>query len=82
MEITDGERHGDGVFRSAYEAAGAAGVPRRNTEYKDFDTEVTVFAKYRDVGGGVKWPFDVRRDRNGEKIFEMYRGVASRSTRV
>jgi len=45
---------------------------RRNPQYKDFDTEVTVFAKYRDVGGGVKWPFDVRRDRNGEKIFEMY----------
>jgi len=45
---------------------------RRNPTYKDFDTEVTVFAKYRDVGGGVMWPFDVRRDRNGEKIFEMY----------
>ncbi len=45
---------------------------RRNTEYNDFDTEVTLFAKYRDVGGGVQWPFDVRRDRNGEKIFEMY----------
>ncbi len=45
---------------------------RRNPEYKDFDTEVSLFAKYRDVGGGVKWPFDIRRDRNGEKIFEMY----------
>jgi hypothetical protein len=45
---------------------------RKNPEYHDFDTEVTVFAKYRDVGGGVQWPFDIRRDRNGEKIFEMY----------
>jgi hypothetical protein len=45
---------------------------RRNPQYKDWDTEVSVFAKYRDVGGGVKWPYDVRRDRNGEKIFEMY----------
>lgn len=45
---------------------------RRNPQYKDFDTEEAVFAKYRDVGGGVKWPFDVRRDRNGEKIFEMF----------
>ena len=44
---------------------------RRNPEYKDFDQEVTVFAKYRDVSG-VKWPFDVHRDRNGEKIYEMY----------
>ena len=45
---------------------------RRNPEYKDFDTEVTLFAKYRDVGNGVKWPFDIRRDRNGDKLFEMY----------
>jgi hypothetical protein len=45
---------------------------RRNPLYKDFDTEVSVFAKFRDVGGGAKWPFDVRRERNGEKIFEMY----------
>jgi hypothetical protein len=45
---------------------------RRNNEYKDFDTEVSLFAKYRDVGGGVQWPFDIRRDRNGDKIFEMF----------
>ena len=34
--------------------------------------EVTIFSKYRDVGGGVMWPFAIRRERNGEKIFEMY----------
>ena len=45
---------------------------RRNPEFKDFDTEVSLFAKYRDVGGGVQWPFDIRRDRNGDKIFELY----------
>jgi len=45
---------------------------RRNEQFKDFDTEVTAFAKYRDVKGGIKWPFDVRRERNGEKIYEMY----------
>jgi hypothetical protein len=45
---------------------------RRNEQFKDFDTEVTIWAKYRDVGGGVKWPFDIRRERNGEKIYEMY----------
>jgi hypothetical protein len=45
---------------------------RRNPEFKDFDTEVSLFAKYRDVGGGVQWPYDIRRDRNGDKIFEMY----------
>ena len=45
---------------------------RRNPEYKDFDTEVTVFGNYRDVGGGVKWPYQIRRDRNGSKVFEMF----------
>lgn len=45
---------------------------RRNPEYKDFDTEVTLFAKYRDVGGGVMWPYDIRRERNGAKLFEIY----------
>jgi hypothetical protein len=45
---------------------------RRNPEFKDFDEEVTLFSKYRDLGGGVKWPLDVHRERNGEKIYEMF----------
>lgn len=45
---------------------------RRNEELKDWDEEVTIFAKYRDIGGGIKWPFDQRRDRNGEKVYEIY----------
>jgi hypothetical protein len=45
---------------------------RRNPEYKDFDTEVTVYSKYRDVGGGVQWPCATLRQRNGEKILEVY----------
>jgi len=34
--------------------------------------EVSIFNKYRDVGGGVMWPFTIRRERNGEKIREVY----------
>jgi hypothetical protein len=45
---------------------------RRNPEFKDFDTETTVYSKFRDVGGGVKWPCTVLRERNGDKTFEMY----------
>jgi hypothetical protein len=45
---------------------------RRNPEDKQFDVEVTRFSKYRDVGGGVRWPFAIERERNGEKIYEMY----------
>ena len=47
-------------------------LKRRNTDYKDFDSEETLFAKYRDVGGGVMWPMSIRRQRNGEKLYEMY----------
>jgi hypothetical protein len=45
---------------------------RRNPEYKDFDTEESFFSRYRDVGGGVQWPENIRRLRNSEKIYEMY----------
>jgi hypothetical protein len=34
--------------------------------------ETTTFAKYRDVGNHVMWPYDVQRDRDGEKVYEMY----------
>lgn len=44
---------------------------RRNTETKEKDEEVTEFSKYRDIGG-VQWPFDIHRERNGEKIYEMF----------
>jgi hypothetical protein len=44
---------------------------RRNLETKEKDTEVTTFTKYRDVDG-VQWPFDMHRERNGEKIYEMF----------
>ena len=45
---------------------------RRDPKTRERDEEVTLFSKYRDVGGGVQWPFATERSRNGEKIFEMY----------
>ena len=45
---------------------------RRDPQTKDRIEEETVFAKYRDVGGGVQWPFNIRRERNGEKIYEIF----------
>jgi hypothetical protein len=45
---------------------------RRNAITRDRDDEVTRFSKYRDVGDGVMWPFQILRERNGEKIFELY----------
>jgi hypothetical protein len=45
---------------------------RRDPRSRRRIEEITVYAKFRDVGGGVQWPFVVRRERAGEKIFEMF----------
>jgi hypothetical protein len=34
--------------------------------------EVSRFTKYREVTGGIMWPFAIERERNGEKIYVMY----------
>jgi hypothetical protein len=52
---------------------------RRNPTYGDFDTEATLFAKYHE-SEGINWPMDVRRDRNGVKIYEMYTDSAEFNT--
>lgn len=44
---------------------------RRDPELKRKVEEMTVFNKYRDVGG-VKWPWSIVRYRDGDRIFEMY----------
>jgi len=44
---------------------------RRDPVTKDKNEEVTHFTKYRDAGG-IQWPFAVERDRNGEKIYEIF----------
>jgi hypothetical protein len=45
---------------------------RRDPLTKERIEEVSLFAKYRDVGGGVQWPFNILRQRNGEKIYEIF----------
>jgi hypothetical protein len=73
VDITDSEGLTTTVYFSALDKLPVRQeFKRRNEQYKDFDKEETLFAKYRDVGGGVKWPFSIRRFRNGEKLFEMY----------
>lgn len=34
--------------------------------------EVTRFSKYRQAGNGVMWPYDTQRERDKEKLFELY----------
>ena len=45
---------------------------RKNPETKQRDDEVTLFSRYRDAGGGVQWPHQIRRERNGEKVYEIF----------
>jgi hypothetical protein len=49
----------------------------RNPKTRARIVEVTIFDRYRDVGGGVQWPWVVRRERDGERIFEMYSDAVS-----
>lgn len=51
---------------------------RRDPITKDRNEEVTHFTNYRDAGEGVQWPIAIERDRNGEKIYEIF----SESVRV
>jgi len=44
---------------------------RRDPVTKDRNEEVTNYSKYRDVGG-VQWPFAIERERNGEKIYQIF----------
>jgi len=45
---------------------------RRDPKTRERIEEVAIYGKYRDVGGGVQWPFAIQRFRAGEKIFELY----------
>ncbi len=40
------------------------------TKYRN--DEITEFNKYRDIGGGVMWPFTIERSRNGYKSFQIF----------
>ncbi len=45
---------------------------RRVEKTKERFDELTRFAKYREVAGGIQWPFQITRERNGEKIYEIF----------
>lgn len=43
-------------------------------ETRYHNDEVTEFDKYRDVGGGIMWPYAIQRERNGYKTYQMFSG--------
>jgi hypothetical protein len=44
----------------------------RDPKTKERNDEVTTFTRYRDTGGGVQWPYQIERQRNGEKVYEIF----------
>jgi len=45
---------------------------RRDPVTKERREEVSEFSKFRDAGGGVMWPYTIRKTRDGEKLYEIY----------
>lgn len=44
---------------------------RRDPTTKELNEEITRFSNYREVNG-VQWPWSIVRERNGEKIYQMF----------
>jgi hypothetical protein len=70
VDITDAENRIISVAFSQSSKLPVRQSTRRRTD-GFVDEDVTVFNKYRDVDG-VQWPFTIHRERNGEKIFELF----------
>jgi hypothetical protein len=45
---------------------------RRDEATRDKFEEITRFTKYREAGGGITWPMGLQRERDTEKIAEIY----------
>jgi hypothetical protein len=55
---------------------------RRDPKTRERIEEITIYSKYRDVGGGVQWPLTLQRNRDGQKIFEMFAESVSINQRL
>ena len=59
-------------FYSGYIPPCKARFSRWDPVINDHREEVTHFTKYREAGNGVVWPHDVQRERDKEKVSELY----------
>jgi hypothetical protein len=72
VDITDSENRTTTVyFQKSTKLPIRQRYVRRDPETKDKIEEVSIFAKYRE-SGGIQWPWHILRERNGEKVFEIY----------
>jgi hypothetical protein len=72
VDITDSQNH---VVRVNFHQTTKLPVRQswvwRDPETKERDEEVTRFSRYR-VTGGIQWPQQIHRERNGEKVYDIY----------
>jgi len=72
VDITDADNRTITVYFNEITHLPAKQVTyRQDPKTKDRIEEVTRFSKFREVGG-VQWPYDIQRERDGEKIYQMY----------
>lgn len=44
----------------------------RDPKTRERNEEITRFTLYQNAGGGVQWPAQIQRERNGEKIYQIF----------
>ncbi len=44
----------------------------RDPQTRERNDEVSHVHRYRDTGSGVQWPYQIERQRNGEKVYEIF----------
>jgi hypothetical protein len=72
LDITDSENRVIHVhFHQSTKLPVRQVYKRKNEETKEQDDEVTLFTRYLDAGG-VQWPHQIRRERNGYKSYEIF----------
>jgi hypothetical protein len=72
VNITDSDNHVISVqFHQSTRLPVRQVYKRKNAVTKEQDEEVTLFTRYREVGG-IQWPHQIRRERNGDKVYEIF----------
>ena len=72
VDITDGDNRTTSVYFDQITKLPVRQVfLRRDPKTRLNDEEITVYSKYREVAG-VQWPYSIQRERNGEKIFQIF----------
>jgi len=72
VDVTDSENRVVHVhFHQSTKLPVRAVYKRKDEVTKEQNEEVTLFSRYLDAGG-IQWPHQIRRERNGDKVYEIF----------